>query len=405
MYYYLPKGKMAGLKVVVILLAGFFANIHADSCVGRCGQGVNQAYSCQCNSACTNYGDCCLDYSAVCLGATCSGRCGQSADFNFPCQCNSPCLTYNDCCSDYNALCVAGTCSGRCDQPADQSNNCQCDPSCETYNDCCPDYSSTCVDGGGGGSGPTDPLSAVMEDIWDSDTNRFTSAEIVLNTAGNRLFTSVNEAKFSLPTFKAFISLLDNYERNIGVAELLLENSLQEIEAFLDAVLATEAMTLANAFLASNGKVGSSQTAFRDALKELWFNLYPRSSSQNFDDSSGFEHVMVGELKGSSVSGFHSWIQFYLQEKVGSLSYTTMASQAEPNMKGAAFTWYGGTKSKGSFFLGTSPEFDMAVYSICALMHPNARCNFSLKGNSVSIQTWDIGHKAGSQIGSAYPAI
>ncbi|XP_045181185.1 uridylate-specific endoribonuclease-like [Mercenaria mercenaria] len=364
---YLQRVDMALLQIAVIL-TGAFVCVLTDSCSGRCGQGVNAAYSCQCNSACTRYGDCCSDYSAVCLGATCSDRCGQSADMTRPCQCNLPCLTYNDCCDDYQALCVDG------------------------------------ISSGGGGS-PTDPLSAVMNDIWDSDTNRLTSSEVVINTAGNKLFTSVTEDKFSLPTFQAFINLLNNYERKIGVAEILLENSYQEIETFLDAVLATETMAIANVYLLSNGKVGTSPTAFRDTLKELWFNLYSRSSSQSFDDSSGFEHVMVGELKGSTVSGFHSWIQFYLEEKAGSLTYTSMASQAEPNMKGAAFTWYGGSKSKGSFFLGTSPEFDMALYSICALMYPNARCNFTLKGNSVSVQTWDIGHKPGSQIGSAYPAI
>ena len=39
--------------------------------------------------------------------------------------------------------------------------------------------------------------------------------------------------------------------------------------------------------------------------------------------SSGFEHVFVGETKtrDSIVSGFHNWIQFYLQEKKGNLNY------------------------------------------------------------------------------------
>ena len=64
-------------------------------------------------------------------------------------------------------------------------------------------------------------------------------------------------------------------------------------------------------------------------MKELWFNLYPRSSSSNIYDSSGFEHVMVGELKGTKVSGFHSWLQFYLEERAGNLRFTSMVSSAE----------------------------------------------------------------------------
>lgn len=38
-------------------------------------------------------------------------------------------------------------------------------------------------------------------------------------------------------------------------------------------------------------------------------------------DSSGFEHVFVGETRGKEVIGFHNWIQFYLQEKAGNVDY------------------------------------------------------------------------------------
>ena len=39
-------------------------------------------------------------------------------------------------------------------------------------------------------------------------------------------------------------------------------------------------------------------------------------------DSSGFEHVFVGESRNrAEVIGFHNWIQFYLQEKKGLVDY------------------------------------------------------------------------------------
>lgn len=39
-------------------------------------------------------------------------------------------------------------------------------------------------------------------------------------------------------------------------------------------------------------------------------------------DSSGFEHVFVGETRGGrTVIGFHNWIQLYLQEKLGHIDY------------------------------------------------------------------------------------
>ena len=38
-------------------------------------------------------------------------------------------------------------------------------------------------------------------------------------------------------------------------------------------------------------------------------------------DSSGFEHVFVGESRDKEVIGFHNWIQFYLQERRGNVDY------------------------------------------------------------------------------------
>lgn len=53
-------------------------------------------------------------------------------------------------------------------------------------------------------------------------------------------------------------------------------------------------------------------------MHELWFGLYRRSTT---DDSSGFEHVFLGEIKDGEVSGMHNWVQLYEQEKAGNLDY------------------------------------------------------------------------------------
>lgn len=48
----------------------------------------------------------------------------------------------------------------------------------------------------------------------------------------------------------------------------------------------------------------TTASTFRGAIEELWFNLYSRSSSSSTLDSSGFEHVMVGEYSVSTFRHF-----------------------------------------------------------------------------------------------------
>ena len=53
-------------------------------------------------------------------------------------------------------------------------------------------------------------------------------------------------------------------------------------------------------------------------------------------DSSGFEHVFVGETRGDKeVIGFHNWIQFYLQEKVGNVDYKGFMSSDKVKLFGS----------------------------------------------------------------------
>ena len=69
------------------------------------------------------------------------------------------------------------------------------------------------------------------------------------------------------------------------------------------------------------GKV-ASMTEMRSVLERLWFEPYNRSPSSSTLDTSGFEHVMVGEFKSSSqVNGMHYWLSFYQLEKSGDIEY------------------------------------------------------------------------------------
>jgi len=50
------------------------------------------------------------------------------------------------------------------------------------------------------------------------------------------------------------------------------------------------------------GHVDESRASFKDLLYRVWFEPYPRSPRYNTTDSSGFEHVFVGEARRRKVS-------------------------------------------------------------------------------------------------------
>lgn len=76
------------------------------SCEGRCGQ-YSAGAECQCDAACSQYGDCCDDKAALCDPPqpgpdSCVGKCGQYAG---QCWCDSACAQYGDCCDNKELVC------------------------------------------------------------------------------------------------------------------------------------------------------------------------------------------------------------------------------------------------------------------------------------------------------------
>ncbi|XP_031176914.1 poly(U)-specific endoribonuclease-A [Sander lucioperca] len=320
------------------------------------------------------------------------------------------------------------SCQGRCGYGTDNSFSCQCNPSCERYGDCCSDYTEICKgDGGGGGSVITDAeIKALSETLYALDSNKASASELVIDPqalvpdsqtsskddlASAPLFQYLNEeALFSRPTYAALLALLDNYDRMTGQAEDFSPQQLAEQDVFLKETMSnTELGRELFAFLYTKGIYASEEEFIQD-LKMMWFGLYSRNNKKM--DSSGFEHIFAGEVKGGKVSGFHNWIRFYLLEKKGQLNYYSHSFNGPwatyPDVMGMQFMWEGYYKQVGSSVIGCSPEFDFALYSLCYITRPGKQCRLSLGGKELIIQTytWDNSFYGDGKkyIGSAFPA-
>ena len=72
-----------------------------------------QGQKCACDNLCSQYRDCCPDYTDACStstpspeGGSCQGLCGSKTQTGGGCFCDSGCVKAGDCCQDYESTCL-----------------------------------------------------------------------------------------------------------------------------------------------------------------------------------------------------------------------------------------------------------------------------------------------------------
>jgi poly(U)-specific endoribonuclease len=280
---------------------------------------------------------------------------------------------------------------------------------------------------------PTDAeladLSNACDRLWELDAHRLVpDVDYVLNlqqgknsydrydAASQPLFTFVDEKALLRPTYAAFIALLDNYAAATGVTETVTAEEKAENLKFLNLVMDTQVMQYVHRYLLLRKKTkAADRDQFIHELDELWFGLYSRKAR---NDSSGFEHVFVGEIKEDTneIVGFHNWIQIYLEErkslrtKSGTFDYRGFIKpkrRALPSTKPRSleqlvtiqFEWRGALKNVSSSLIGTSPEFELALYTLCFYCSPD-ECVVKLGPYKVNITsyTWPAQPRPGQKV-------
>jgi len=267
-------------------------------------------------------------------------------------------------------------------------------------------------------------LPEALQTIWDLDVNRLTPGEdYTIDVQGGKkpfwkddaardpLFTFVNTKEFRRKTYHTFIALLDNYTSEVGVSEKVTHKERGENQRFLDAIMQTAPMQFCHAYCVEHGDdVPKSKQGFMKLLDDIWFDLYYRDRSAG-RDSSGFEHVFVGEIKNDQVSGFHNWIRFYLEEKRGDVdyrgyikpkSYSDAPTDDNDHVLTLQFNWNGVPKKVGTSFVGVSPEFEMALYTMCFLVGEKENIFDIDTGTDLFKLNCKVYHMGKDKIGTSY---
>jgi len=267
-----------------------------------------------------------------------------------------------------------------------------------------------------------DSISAAADKLWSLDAGRLTPGrEYKLDlqkgkkpynkgdAAPDPLFAWIKPEVLKRPTFSKFVALLDNYERSTGTAETESTVERKENIDFINEIMLTSCMQYCHAYLVKKGKTSKDVIKFKQQLYQIWFKFYRRETA---NDSSGFEHVFVGEEKDGKITGFHNWIQMYLEEKAGRLDYKgfifprdrrSKLPDDEQQVVTVQFSWEDELKDISSSFIGVTPEFEFALYTLCFLMGSEkelVKCD----DYDVEVTTFSYTMKGKKYIGSAFPS-
>ncbi|XP_037313718.2 poly(U)-specific endoribonuclease-C-like [Pungitius pungitius] len=275
----------------------------------------------------------------------------------------------------------------------------------------------------------TPELTEVLNQLWRLDTNRLNpGTDYIISLQGRAgfvaqgsnyakdmakapLFKYVNEDKLrGIKTYLHFGNLLDNYESSTGVSERVTSEELQENRLFIDSVMETNVMKRAHKYLVGKRQSPSDPEQFKRQLYDIWFRLYHRDKSGG-EDSCGFEHVFVGETKfGQEIVGLHNWVQFYRLEKHGHVDYKGYKARdgkdtpdEDDHVLNLQFSWKGSLKPVGGCFVGVSPEFEVALFTIIFLMSTEKMTSVVVKVDEYVLEL--VVYRHGKSIGTSFPKL
>ena len=213
------------------------------------------------------------------------------------------------------------------------------------------------------------------------------------------LIPGMNEARLQEPTFATFVALLGAYTARAGRPEPTLDapDYAARVDAFLDAVFATEPLALAVDHVRREVEPGIDDADLRDRVRRMWFEPYTNRFSGEDPFCVGFEHVFVGEDEtgpagegtcNDAVGGYHSWVKYYVDQRDGRVTYLGhdyeqgLADRGvgDPGEASVLMTWrppaadrepegpgHELLKKPGGFFVGTRPECDVAMGTVALL--------------------------------------
>ncbi|KOX78255.1 Poly(U)-specific endoribonuclease like protein, partial [Melipona quadrifasciata] len=240
-----------------------------------------------------------------------------------------------------------------------------------------------------------DELSKISEELFAKSSHnmykyikmnlqtRVTSSNITTDEAKEPLF-EVDSELLDYPSIYITRSLYDNYEHNSSKKLNRTLEIRKEENLLIDIFLNTNEMSRAMQWLADHGFIDPDDFERKDVLRRIWFTVFSGSTC-------GFERVFASENYGTAIIGVQDWIYFEYQESSKRIDYMGYTDKLDLGSTASLiklnFQMDGVVRPNATIFVGTLPELEMALYTICFYARPNDLCPVSLGGTKFNIYT------------------
>ncbi|XP_043786954.1 uncharacterized protein LOC122711867 isoform X4 [Apis laboriosa] len=244
-----------------------------------------------------------------------------------------------------------------------------------------------------------DELFKISEELFaKSSRNIYKFIKLNLQTQVTS-FNVTDKAKESLfkiesklldyPSIYVIRSLYDSYEYDFRKKlNRTLETRKQE-NLLIDTFLNTNEMTIAMQWLADRGFIDPDDFERKDVLRRIWFTIFNGSTC-------GFERVFASENYGTAIIGIQDWIYFEYLESLKRIDYMGYVNKLDfgniASLLKVNFQIDGIVRSNVTIFVGTLPELEMALYTICFYARSNNLCPVSFGGTKFNIYTHSFIH-------------
>ncbi|KMQ88492.1 placental protein 11 [Lasius niger] len=224
-------------------------------------------------------------------------------------------------------------------------------------------------------------------------------SENVTDAAKGLLIYTQQEA-YDYPTILVIRALYDSYEHNSIVKENRTFEKRKKEDLLLDVFLNSNVLTRAMQWLSERGFIDPDDFEKRDILRHIWFSQFDGTTS-------GFERVFTSERYGADLLGVQDWIYFDYQESKGRIDYMgyvdTLKLGDKASLLKLNFKMDDVIRPNATIFVGTLPELEMSLYTICFYARPNDLCPVSLGGAKFNIFTHSFRYYGTDLIDLALP--